>query len=119
MLDETNSVHDDVARVLYPITVRQARGQVLLQLAVIAAFVSWCMVLGFPRQLAWTAGMITAGVVATAYDIRWWLWLRRATPAEAHARLQARDDREGGAFRFRLTLLISFGLFALWWFVRK
>jgi hypothetical protein len=119
MPDETNLVHDDVARELYPTTVRQARGQVLLQLAVIAAFVLWCVVLGFPRRLAWTVSMITAGGVATVYDIRWWLWLRRANPVEAYARLQARNDREGGAFRSRLTLLVSFGLFTLWWFVGR
>jgi hypothetical protein len=117
--DKTNPVHDDVARELYPMTVRQARGQVLLQLAVIAACVLFWVVLGFPRQIAWTVGMITAGAVATAYDIRWWLWVRRTNPVEVHARLQARDDREGGVFRSRLTLLVSFGLFTLWWFVRR
>ena len=93
MSDEIDSVNEEVARQLYPATVSQARAQVIIQLAVIAAFVVWWAVLGFPRQLAWTVGMITVGAVATAYDIRWWLWLRRANPVEAYLRVQSRDDR--------------------------
>ena len=119
MSDEINSVSEEVARQVYPVAVSQARWQVIIQLAVIAAFVLWWAVLGFPRQLAWTVGMITVGAVATAYDIRWWLWLRRANPVDAYVRMQARDDREGGSRRFRLTILASLLLLALWWFVRK
>jgi hypothetical protein len=63
--------------------------------------------------------MITVGAIATAYDIRWWLWLRHANPPEAYARLQVRDGREDSSFRSRLTLVASIGLFALWWLVGK
>ena len=40
--------------------------------------------LGFRRQLAWTVGMMTVGAVATAYDIRYWLWLRKASVTRRH-----------------------------------
>jgi hypothetical protein len=119
MSDEDHSVDEEVARELYPVSVRQARAQVIIQVAVIAAFVVWWAVLSFRRQFAWTVGMITVGAVATAYDIRWWLWLRRANPVEAYARVQTRDGREGGAFRSRFTLIASIGLFALWWLAGK
>jgi hypothetical protein len=117
MPDENDFGDDRVAREVYPIAVSQARAQVLIQLAVIVAFVLLWAVSGFPRQLVSTAGMIAAGSIATAYDIRWWLWLRRADPVEAYARVQARDDRQGGSLRSRLTLIASIGLLTLWWLV--
>jgi hypothetical protein len=119
MSDEATSVNDQVARQVYPAAVSQARAEVIIQLAVIAAFVAFWAVFSFKRELAWTVGVITSGAVATAYDIRWWLWLRRADPVEAYARVQARDDRIVSSLRFVLTLLVSFGLFVVWWRVTK
>jgi len=116
---ETTSVDDEVARQVYPVAVGQARGQVIIQLAVIVAFVGYWAVFSFRRELAWTVGMITSGAVATACDVRWWLWLRRADPVEAYARVQARDEQKVGSVRFVLTLLVSFGLLALWWRLTK
>lgn len=119
MPDEIDSVNDEVARQVYPVAVDQARWQVIIELAVIAAFVMLSAASGFHRQFAWMVGMMTAGAIATAYDIRWWLWLRQANPVEAYARVQARDGREGGSFRSRLTLIATVGLLALWWLVGK
>jgi hypothetical protein len=118
-MSQETTVGEEVARQVYPAAVSQARGEVIIELAVIAAFVAYWAVFGFRSELAWTVGMITSGAVATAYDIRWWLWLRRADPVEAYARVQARDERKVGSVRFVLTLLVSFGLLASWWRLTK
>jgi hypothetical protein len=103
-----------VARELYPIAVRQARGEVVLQLLVLGALATVLAVLGPPRHLAWAAVPLAAGGVATAYDIRWWLWLRQADAVEAHQRLQARSEFEGNGFRRRLTLVVSVCAILVW-----
>src|SRR5262245_49583528 len=95
-----------VAAEVYPLAVKQARGQVLLQMAVMLLCVVLLVLARFPRRLAWTVGILTTGAVATAYDVRWWLWLRRADPVEGYRRLQARPTHEGGRFRAGLTLWI-------------
>ena len=96
------------------LAIRQARAQVAIQIAVLAGCLSILAGLGFPRRVAWTVGVVTAGAVATAYDVRWWLWLRRAEPAEAYQRLQQRENVVGGKRRARMTLMASASLFALW-----
>jgi hypothetical protein len=50
MSAEMNHAGDEVARQVYPVAVNQARGQVIIQLAVIAAFVLLWAVSGFRRQ---------------------------------------------------------------------
>src|SRR5262245_27262103 len=108
-----------VAAEIYPIAVKQARGQVLLQISVLVIFVVALVVARFPRNIAWSVGLMTTGAVATVYDLRWWLWLRRADPVEGYRRLQARPKREGGQFRQRLTLGVTIGAFLFWIMVAR
>jgi hypothetical protein len=106
-----------VARELYPLAVRQARGRVVLQFGVIAA---WCVLLafaGFPRHWGWFTGLFAVGVVTTIYDVRWWMWLRRADPVEGFARLQARNPlKEGGAIRQALIAAVWAAALGMWWY---
>jgi hypothetical protein len=46
------------------LAINQARAQVAIQIAVLAVCLSIWAVLGFPRKVAWTVGIVTAGAVA-------------------------------------------------------
>ena len=109
-----------VARELYPLAVQQARGRVILQLSVIAGFLLLVSLAGFPRRQAYFTGMFAIGVVAAIYDVRWWLWLRRADPVEGFTRLQARNPlKEGGAIRQGLIAGVWALALAMWWYFSR
>jgi hypothetical protein len=103
----------DVAKELYPLTLRQARGQVAIQIAVLSVFGVLILVGGLQRGLACTASMVAAGAVATAYDVRWWLWLRHADPIAAYCRNQVRSDSERSR-RQGISLAVSVGALMVW-----
>jgi hypothetical protein len=103
----------DVAKDLYPVTLRQARAQVAIQALVLLVFALLLLVGGLRRRLAWTVSMLAAGAVATAYDVRWWLWLRRADPIAAYRRNQTRSASERQQ-RQRLSLAVSVGALMVW-----
>jgi hypothetical protein len=97
------------------LAIRQARRQVAIDASALAVFVTVWTLVGFPRQLAWTVGIVASGAITTIADLRWWLWLRDATPADAYDRLQSHSDLDGAASRPWLTRILTIGLFAIWW----
>lgn len=115
--NDVEPASERVARELYPLAVRQARGRVVLQFSVIAGYLVLLELGGFPRHWAWFTGMFAVGVVAAIYDVRWWMWLRRANPVEGFARLQARSPlKEGGAIRQALIALVWGAALCVWWY---
>jgi len=104
---------DDVVRELYPVTVRQARTQAVVEVAALTVYLVLLVITGFPKQLAFFGGMLLMGIAATAYDLRWWLWLRNADPRDAYVRAQARDDSYAGP-RSPLFAVVIIILVAIW-----
>src|SRR5687768_8829428 len=95
--EETVGVSPRVAAEVYPLAVKQACAQVIIQVVVLLTLIGSGFVVGFPLSFAFAAGLIGAGLVATVIDIRWWLWLRRADPVDAYRLLQLREDSSGRA----------------------
>ena len=89
---------------------RQAGTQVVIELLVLLALVIagvWLRAWGSDDALASTIGLIVVGSLQTAYDIRWWRWLRHAAPADAYRRLQIREDSFKVSGRWRLVLALA------------
>lgn len=103
-----------VAAEIYPLTVKQARTKVLIQVAVIAVLVVTGWAGGFPRSWAIGAAMVGAGVVAAIIDLRWWLWVRQADPVDAYRLLQIRDDSHVIGKRSPATTIVSIMVMVLW-----
>ena len=113
---------DRVATELYPLTLAQARGAAVLQLAVMAPLVILMGVfslVGFPRETLGMIPIVTHGTFATVRDVRWWLWVRTAAPVEAARRLQERDDL-GSPSRSRWLPVVVYAILgAAWWTLRR
>lgn len=103
-----------VAEEIYPLTVTQARTQVVIQAAVIAALIVAGAVAGFPRSWAFGAAMVATGVLAALIDLRWWLWVRQADPLDVYRLLQIRDESHISGKRSPLTIIISIIAGMLW-----
>jgi hypothetical protein len=116
--DAAESVSLRVAEELYPLAVKQARSQVMIQLVVLSALVALVAITGFQRSMAFAAAMIATGAVATAIDIRWWLWVRRAEPVDVYRLSQMREHSES-AIRSPLTLTINVVVAVLWLIVAR
>jgi hypothetical protein len=98
---------------------RQARGQVAIQVFLLTACLVIWAVSGFAQQLGWLVGIGILAAVATVYDIRWWQWLRHAAPMDAYLRLQRREEFEGFVHRTHLTLFTTPVAFAVWWWLGR
>ena len=103
-----------VAEEIYPLTVKQARTQVLIQAAVIAVLIGTGAAAGFPRSWAAGAAMVGAYVVAAVIDLRWWLWVHKADPVDAYRLLQIRDDSHVIGKRSPVTTIVSIVVMMLW-----
>lgn len=112
---DTELVSERVAGEIYPIAVSQARERVFYQAVVIGFLLAGFAIAGFRQGDRWYIGMLAMLIVSAVYDFRWWMWVRRAGPAEAFTRLQARTGREGGSARTTLTLMVVVVLLGLWW----
>ena len=112
---ESDGVSERVAGEIYPIAVRQARDSVIRQGLVIGAFVLSTPLVGLTGASLCLVGLVAMLVVTTIYDFKWWLWIRRAQPSEAFARLQARTGLEGGSERSILTAAVMVAALGLLW----
>ena len=112
---EPDVVSERVAGEIYPIAVRQARERVVRQSLVIGGFVLSTPLAGLGLPWLCFVGLFAMLVVATVYDFRWWLWLRRAQPVEACTRLQVRTGLEGEPVRSILTAVVIAATIGLWW----
>jgi hypothetical protein len=87
-----SDIEPSVARELYPLTVRQARNQVLIELFTLAALGAFIAIVASSTLRLCFAFTFFVGAAATVRDVRWWLWVRRADPVDAYSRLQRRAE---------------------------
>jgi uncharacterized protein involved in response to NO len=87
----TASARDEagsMASELYPVALRQARFEALMNVATWVGWAAFCVVAirnGFMAVCG--ATLLISGVAQTARAIKWWRWLKRATPEQALPRL--------------------------------
>jgi hypothetical protein len=112
--EDQDPVSRQVAEEVYPLAVRQARTQVLIQAAIVTALIAAGVVMKFPRSWAFAAAMIATGIVAVVIDVRWWLWVRRADPVDAYRLLQIRDESHVSGVRSPMTIFIQIVVITLW-----
>jgi hypothetical protein len=119
MQSDIEWAQDRVARELYPITLAEARREVILQALTITALLASFVIVGSPGQLLWMVAIVAPGLVATVRDLRWWLWLRHADPIEANRRLEARELPGSPTASPRVAIALSVVLFVVWWFIGR
>jgi hypothetical protein len=81
-------------REIYPIAVQQARSRFcldLLGLTGCVALIVFATALEMFGVVLCTSSVCLAGAKQTLSDLRWWRWLRGATPQDGFRALQARD----------------------------
>jgi hypothetical protein len=100
------------------IALGQARQEVLIEIVALAALVSFLAAVDYPRGLIGATGLLVTGVATTRNDIKWWMWLRRASPQEAARRLQD-DALPGQAARHSWPLRLAIAVVLVWWWVTR
>src|SRR5690242_20431741 len=100
---DPSDASDLVVNELYPVALKQARNRVVME-GVLVPLVAGTMIAatvvdgrGHEEMPIFGAALVVTVILAFVRDLRWFLWLRRASTREAYGRLQA-GDADGGPF---------------------